>query len=86
MAGKKGMKVKKTHEESPKFAEYYELNFPTWTKEQCEEAAIKFKKSSNWQCIEYYEKQYPELSHEEHIKLKEQTLKNKKENSKTNIL
>lgn len=86
MAGKKGMKVKKTHEESPKFAEYYELKFPTWTKEQCEEAAIKFKKSSNWQCIEYYEKQYPELSHEEHIKLKEQALKNKKENSKTNIL
>lgn len=86
MAGKKGMKVKKTHEESPKFAEYYKLNFPTWTKEQCEEAAIKFKKSSNWQCIEYYEKQYPELSHEEHIKLKEQALKNKKENSKTNIL
>lgn len=86
MAGKKGMKIKKTREESQKFAEYYELHFPTWTKEQCEEAAIKFKKSSNWQCIEYYEKQYPGLSHEEHIKLKEQALKNKRENSKTNIL
>lgn len=86
MAGKKGMKPKKKHEESPKFAEYYELNFPTWTKEQCEEAAIKFKKSSNWQCIEYYEKLYPELSHEEHIKLKEQAIQNKRENSKTNIL
>lgn len=80
------MKPKKKHEESPKFAEYYELNFPTWTKEQCEEAAIKFKKSSNWQCIEYYEKLYPELSHEEHIKLKEQAIQNKRENSKTNIL
>ena len=44
MAGKKGMKQKKKHEESPKFVEYYELNFPTQTKEQCEEAAIKFKK------------------------------------------
>lgn len=86
MVGIKGMKVKKTHEESPKFAEYYKLNFPTWTNEQCEEAAIKFKKSANWQCIEYYEKQYPNLSHEEHLKLKEQALKNKQENSKTNIL
>ena len=86
MAGKKGMKPKKKHEESPKFIEYYELNFPTWTKEQCEEAAIKFKKSLNWQCIEYYEKLYPELSHEEHIKLKEQAIQNKRENNKTNIL
>ena len=86
MAGKKGMKQKKKHEESPKFVEYYELNFPTWTKEQCEEAAIKFKKSLNWQCIEYYEKLYPELSHEEHIKLKEQAIQNKRENNKTNIL
>ena len=30
MAGKKGMTVKKKHEDSPKFAEYYKKEHPEW--------------------------------------------------------
>lgn len=31
------MTVKKKHEDSPKFAEYYKKEHPEWTIEQCEE-------------------------------------------------
>ena len=85
MAGIKGMKIKKNHEDSPRFAEYYKKENPEWTIEQCEEKAKWFKRSCNYQCIEYYEKNYPELSHEEHLKLKEQLQIQKKQNKETNI-
>ena len=39
MAGKKVQTVKKTKCESKKFSEYYKLNYPEWTNEQCIEAA-----------------------------------------------
>lgn len=86
MSGKKIQQLKKQKCECKKFIEYYELNYPEWTKEQCEDAIKKYKRSLNYQCIEYYENLYPNLSHEEHIKLKEQAIQNKRENSKTNIL
>ena len=85
MAGKKGMKIKKNHEDSPRFAEYYKKENPEWTIEQCEEKAKWFRRSCNYQCIEYYEKNYPELSHEEHLKLKEQLKLQKNQNKETNI-
>ena len=85
MAGKKGMIINKNHEDSPRFAEYYKKENPEWTIKQCEEKAKWFKKSCNYQCIEYYEKNYPELSHEEHLKLKEHLLIQKRQNSITNI-
>lgn len=72
MAGKKGMTVKKNREDSPKFAEYYKKEHPEWTIEQCEEKAKWFKRSCNYQCIEYYEKNYPELSHEEHLRIRKE--------------
>lgn len=78
MAGKKGMIIKKNHENSPKFVEYYKKLYPDWTDEQCEQKAKWFKRSCNYQCIEYYEKNYPELSHEEHLKLKTQLQLQKK--------
>lgn len=78
--------IKKKREDSKKYPEHYKLKFPNWSNEQCEQAAIKYKKSLNWQCIEYYERLYPEFSHEERLKLKEQAIQNKRENSKTNIL
>ena len=85
MPGKKGMTIKKSHEDSPRFAEYYKKEHPEWTTEQCEEEAKRFKRSCNYQCIEYYEKNYPNLSHEEHLKLKEQLLEQKRKNKTTNI-
>ena len=85
MAGKKGQKILKKHEDSPRFAEYYKKEHSEWTIEQCEEEAKRFKRSCNYQCIEYYEKNYPELSHEEHLKLKDQLKLQKNQNKETNI-
>ena len=85
MAGKKGALHKKLKEDSQKYKEYYQNNFPELTEQQCEEKANWFKKSCNWQCIEYYEKKYPNLSHEEHIKLREQNLNKKKYNDPVKI-
>lgn len=85
MAGKKGQKILKKHEDSPRFAEYYKKENLEWTIEQCEEKAKWFRRSCNYQCIEYYEKNYPELSHEEHLKLKKQLKLQKNQNKETNI-
>lgn len=85
MAGKPGMKIKKANEDSPKHAEYYKKLNPSWNDEQCKEAALHFKRSSNWQCIEYYEKLYPNLTHEEHLKLKEERQNKKANNCKTKL-
>lgn len=62
MAGVKGQVARKQKHESKKFPEYYKLHNPEWTDEQCKEAAKKFKKSTNWQCVEYYQAIYPELT------------------------
>ena len=85
MAGKKGMKMNLNHENSPRFVEYYQKNYPELTLEQCEEKVKLFKRSCNYQCIEYYEKNYPKLSHEEHLKLKEKLQEQRKKNKDTNI-
>ena len=85
MAEIKGMKIKKNHEDSPKFAEYYKKQYPDLTIEQCEEKAKWFRKSCNYKCIEYYEKNYPNLSHEEHLKLKEKLNIQQRQNRETNI-
>ena len=85
MAGIKGMKIKKNHEDSPRFAEYYKKENPEWTIEQCEEKAKWFRRSCNYQCIEYYEKNYPNLSYDEHLKLKEQIHIQKKQNNPLNL-
>lgn len=85
MAGKKGMKLKKNHEDSPRFIEYWKKENPNWTIEQCEEKTNWFKKSCNYQCIEYYERNYPELSHEEHLRLKNQLQEQRRQNKDTNI-
>ena len=81
MAGKKGMTVKKNREDSPKFAEYYKKEHPEWTIEQCEEKAKWFKRSCNYQCIEYYEKNYPELSHEDHLRIRKELQIQRKQNN-----
>ena len=42
MPGIKGMKTKKNHEDSPRFAEYYQKEHPEWNIKQCEEMAKKY--------------------------------------------
>ena len=83
MAGKKGQKI--NIETSTRYPYYWKKLNPDWTDEQCQEKANWIKRSSNYQCIEYYEKKYPDLSHEEHLKLKEKLLIQKRKNKKTNI-
>lgn len=81
MAGKQGMKILKSHEDSPRFAEYWKKENPNWTIEQCEKKAKWFKKSCNYQCIEYYERNYPELSHEQHLQKRKELQEQKKTNN-----
>jgi len=83
MAGKKGQKINK--ETSLRFPNYWQNIHPEWTFEQCQEKANWQKKSSNYQCIEYYERKYPELSHEEHLKLKQRAIIERRKNKITNI-
>ena len=85
MAGKKGQKQTKSNELSPRHPEFYKSQHYDWTDEQCIEAAKKFKRSCNYQCIEYYEVRYPELSHEEHLELKNKLLIQKRGNNPLNL-
>lgn len=49
MAGKKGMTIKKSHEDSPRFAEYYKKEHTEWTVEQCEEEAKNKRDEEIWE-------------------------------------
>lgn len=79
MAGKKGQKVNK--ETSKRSPIYYKKLHPDWSEEKCEKEAEYFRKSCNYRCIEYYEVKYPELSHEEHLKLQKEHLINVRKNN-----
>lgn len=69
MAGKKGQKRIKPNNESPRHYEYYQKQHPEWTEQQCIDACNYFKKTQNYQCIEFYQTHYPELTPEEQEKL-----------------
>ena len=69
----------------PKFYEYYKTNHPDWSDEECEDAARKFNKSRNWQCVEYYQKKYPYKSLEECEELRKIAILNKNKNHPFNI-
>lgn len=60
--------------------EYWQKRNPQWTQEQCEAKATWFRKSCNYQCIEYYERLYPNLSHEEHLQKRKEVQEQKKSN------
>lgn len=85
MVGKKGQKITKKPEDSPRFAEYYKKNNPNWTDELCKEKAKWFRKSCNYLTKEYYEKKYPDLSLEEREFLRKENLKKSRENNKFHI-
>lgn len=73
--------ARKSKEESKKYPEYYKKNFPSWTLEECENAAKKFKRSCNNATIEYWINKYPKLSKEECEKIRKEYLENKKSNN-----
>lgn len=77
--------MKKLNIESPRFPEYYKNNNPEWSAIQCEQAATKFRRESNWQCIEYWVKRHPELSEEECRQKMIQKKNEKNSNSKYSI-
>lgn len=85
MAGVKGMKLNMHDENSPRCAEYYKKQNPLLTDEVCEEKAKKFRKSCKFNCIEYYERFYPELSGEEQRALLQKALKRKKSNNPNDL-
>lgn len=78
MAGKKGMKRIKSHDESALWPEYYKKRFPELSDDECIAKAAWFRKSCMYQCIEYYEKRFPEATHEEHLRMLEEAKKTKK--------
>lgn len=65
---------KKEIYENKRYKEYYQLNFPELTEQECIERANYYKKSCCWQNIEYYEVRHPELSKEELVKLREDAM------------
>lgn len=69
MAGKKGQKRIKPNDESPRHYEYYQKQHPEWTEQQCIDACNYFKKTKNYQCIEFYQTHYPDLTLEEQEKM-----------------
>lgn len=85
MAGVKRQKMLKNYEDSPRFPEYYAKLNPNFTEQQCKEAAIKFRKSCNYQCIEYYEKKYPGHTYDEYVQMKKDAIYNKQKNNPTKI-
>ena len=62
--------------------EYWIEKYPNKTIEECEKLRSDYSKSLNYQCIEYYQKRYPELSLYEQEELlkqaKQKSLKNHK--------
>ena len=62
---KRGQRPENWKEDCPKFKEYYAKRNPDWSDKQCQEESRKYCRSCNWQCIEYYQRQYPDKSIEE---------------------
>ena len=82
---KRGQKSIDWKENCEKFYEYYRKRNPDWTIEQCKEAAKKFNKSINWQCIEFYQKKYPGKTLEEYEEMRKQAIAKKNENHSFSI-
>lgn len=76
---------KKPKDKNPKCKEYYAKLNPTWTAEECEQAANKFNRERNFLCIEYYQKKFPDLSADEQQKILKQTIENKRANHPGNL-
>ena len=83
MAGKKGQKT--SDDNNKRKWMYYKGIHEDWTLEECQEAAKTFRKSCTYTNIEYYERFYPELSHEEQEKMRQEKLYDIRKNNRTKI-
>ena len=77
---KRGQKPENWKENCEKFPEYYKKNNPEWSDEQCKDAAKKFNKTHNWQCIEYYIRKYPGKTLEECEVIRKEAIASKNKN------
>ena len=82
---KKGERPKDWKNYCPKFKEYYKFHNPEWNDEKCIMEAKKYNKSINWQCVEYYQRLYPQKSFEECEQLRQEALNKKNENHPFNM-
>ena len=78
---KRGQRPEGWKNSCPKFKEYYSTLNPNWSDQECVEAARKYCRSINWQCIEFYTKKYPDKTLEECEKLRKEAIFNKRSNS-----
>ena len=77
---KRGQRPENWKENCEKFPEYYKKNNPEWSDEQCKDAAKKFNKSHNWQCIEYYIRKHPNKTLEECEIIRKNAIESKNRN------
>lgn len=82
---KRGQKPANWKEDCKKFSEYYQKRNPSWTSEQCKEAAKKFNRSINWQCVEFYQNKHPDKTLEECEQLRKEAILKKNKNHSFNI-
>lgn len=82
---KRGERPKDWKNHCPKFKEYYKFHNPEWDDEKCIVEAKKYNKSINWQCVEYYQRLYPQKSFEECEQLRQEAISKKNENHSFNM-
>ena len=82
---KRGQRPEGWKNNCAKFKEYYATQHPDWTDEQCIEAAKKFNRKNSYKTIEYWEYRFPDATHEEHLKMREQMIDKAKSNHPQNI-
>ncbi len=82
---KRGQRPEGWKNNCPKFKEYYAALNPNWSDQECVEAARKYCRSINWQCIEFYSAKYPEKTLEECEELRKEAIFNKRSNSRQHI-
>ena len=75
MSNKKGSKIIK--EKSRRCKEYYAIKHPTWTEQQCKEAAYKFNCRNIPDSIEFYKYRFPNKTPKEQEQLRQEYINNK---------
>ena len=63
-------KRKINKQNKPIYIEYWLLNYPELSVEECEIKRKQYSKEHNYQCIEYYRKRYPDKSEDELLELR----------------
>lgn len=69
MPSKKGSKWNISRDSNPRYWEYHKKLNPQLTRDECECLAKNYRLSCNKGNIKYWERYFPDLSHDEHVKL-----------------